>query len=254
MSLSSDRVGCWGRVKAGIMLGQSAAEAAVTGHSRTLNGFISRYETGLLKSIAQALPQRVAPDHLTLLGIGGALIAAAALIASRLDVAFLWIAVFGLSLNWVGDSLDGTLARLRRIERPRYGFFVDHLTDLASQFLIVAGLGLSSYMRIEFAMLALLGYLSLSVYTLIKLHVSRNMQITYFGVGPTEIRVLIGAGLILAATTELPEFSSPIGVLSIFDITAVMITMFAFACICFMSLRDGRHLAVIDPARPLRNQ
>ena len=236
------------------MLGQSAAEAITTGHSRTLDGFISRYETGLLRSIALAVPQRVTPDHMTLLGVSGAFIAAAALIASNLDAAFIWISLLGLSLNWIGDSLDGTLARMRRIERPRYGFFVDHLTDLASQFLIVVGLGLSSYMRFEFAMLALLGYLSLSVYTLIKLHVSRNMQITYFGVGPTEIRVLIGAGLILAATTELPEFSSPVGILSIFDIAAAIIALFAFACICFMSLRDGRHLATVDPARPLRNK
>lgn len=217
--------------------------------SRALDGVISSHERRLLEHLAERLPLWVIPDQLTLVGVLGSGLAAVGLIASNVSLHFLWLALFGLFLNWVGDSLDGTLARVRRIERPRYGFFVDHVTDIMSQLLLVIGLGLSPLMRLDFAMLALVGYLTLSTYTYVKLHVTRSMQLSYFGVGPTEVRVLVGAGLVLAALVELPEVATPWGAVGLFDAVGVMLFVFALASGAAMFWRDSRQLAMIDPVR-----
>jgi archaetidylinositol phosphate synthase len=217
--------------------------------SRALNGVISRHERWVLEALAQRMPARIVPDHLTTLGVVGAAVTAGGLIASHVSRAWLLVAIAGLVLNWLGDSLDGTLARVRQIERPRYGFFVDHLSDLGSQFLIVLGLGLSPFLRFDVAMLALLGYLALSVYTLVKLHVTRRMQLSYGGVGPTEVRLLIGAGLATAAIVTLPAMATPIGPMTPYDLVAIGLFAFAFVNIIVMFVSDAKKLAVIDPAR-----
>jgi archaetidylinositol phosphate synthase len=229
-------------------VGQSGRAGDFGGH-RALDGVISSHERGLLEYLARRMPSRVLPDHLTALGVVGAALAMAGLIAANFSLIFLWLAVLGLALNWIGDSLDGTLARVRRIERARYGFFVDHVSDIASQFLIVLGLGLSPLMRFDIALLALLGYLALGTYTYIKLHVTRSMQLTYFGVGPTEVRVLIGAGLVLATLVELPWIATPFGRIGLFDGVAVILFAFAIGSGVAMFVRDARELALADPAR-----
>ncbi len=225
--------------------------ASEYGGGRVLDGAISTYERGILENLARRLPLWTAPDQLTVLGVVGSALAMAGLIASHVSLNFLWLALLGLLLNWLGDSLDGTLARVRRIERPRYGFFVDHVSDIASQFLLVLGLGLSPLMRFDIALLALLGYLALSTYTYIKLHVTRSLQLTYFGIGPTEIRVLIGVGLALAMAVDLPWIATSFGRIGLFD--AVGLILFAFAMISGMAMfvRDARQLARVDPARPV---
>lgn len=219
--------------------------------ARSLDGITSRHEQVLLQAIAKRLPQSVLPDHLTLVGVVGAFMAAAALSAANVWQEFVWLGLAGLLVNWAGDSLDGTLARIRHIERPRYGFFVDHVSDIASQFAIVVGLGLSPLMRFDVALLALLGYLALSTYTYVKLHVTRSMQLTYFGVGPTEIRVLIGSGLIVAALVDLPEMGTPFGPIGIFDAVGLLLFVFAVLSGVAMFMRDAKQLAIIDPARRL---
>lgn len=221
------------------------------GFARSLDGITTQHERILLQAIARRLPQFVAPDHLTLAGVVGAFMAAAALSVANVWQEFIWLGLIGLLVNWAGDSLDGTLARMRHIERPRYGFFVDHVSDIASQFAIVLGLGLSPLMRFDVALLALLGYLALSTYTYVKLHVTRSMQLTYFGVGPTEIRVLIGGGLIVGALVDLPEVGTPFGPIGIFDAVGLLLFAFALLSGVAMFMRDARQLAIIDPARRL---
>src|SRR5262249_35216159 len=143
---------------------------------RTLDGFITCYEEPVLRWLAACLPASVLPDHLTILGLLGAVVVSISLCASNVAVEFAWLAALGLVINWLGDSLDGTLARLRGIERPRYGFFIDHLADVASLFLIAIGLGLSPFLRLDVGCLALIGYLVLMIFTLVKLHVLGTMQ------------------------------------------------------------------------------
>jgi len=109
---------------------------------------------------------------------------------SNYSAAFLWLAIFGYVINWFGDSLDGTLARYRKIERPIYGFYIDHTVDAFNEVIIFLALGLSPYVRFELACLALIGYLLLSVLVYIRTCVKGEFVISYSGLGPTEIRVL----------------------------------------------------------------
>jgi len=109
---------------------------------------------------------------------------------SRNSNYFLWLASLGFVINWFGDSLDGTLARYRHIERPIYGFFIDHITDAVSQVMIFLGLGLTHYIRFEVACLTLIAYLLLSVLAYVRTCVVGEFRISYGKLGPTEIRVL----------------------------------------------------------------
>ena len=119
--------------------------------SRVHRSWLAHHERQMLTWLASRLPASVTSDHLTLLGVAGSLICGLAYIACWRSPAMLWLTGAGLVLNWFGDSLDGSLARFRGLERPRYGFFVDHSLDLVSQMLIFFGLGLSPYMRFDVA-------------------------------------------------------------------------------------------------------
>lgn len=232
---------------------QTAASSDWTAYEsdRALNGILADSERSILLGLARRAPAWVVPDHLTALAFAGAFICALGLVASNYAMDFLWLAVFGLVLNWFGDSLDGTLARVRQIERPRYGFYVDHVSDLGSQLLIVIGLGLSPFLRFDITLLALIGYLGLSVISLVKLHVSRTFQLSYFGIGPTEIRIIIGAGIVMAALMDLPVVETIFGHFHLFDFAAGL--LFFFACVTGLItfLQDARKLAVVDPPRHL---
>jgi phosphatidylglycerophosphate synthase len=111
--------------------------------------------------------------------------------ASSSAAAFLWLASLGLVINWFGDSLDGTLARHRQIERPKFGFFIDHTMDAVSETLIVFGLGLSPYVTFEIAAVALIGYLLMSVLVYVRTYVTGEFRISYGRFGPTEVRLII---------------------------------------------------------------
>lgn len=111
-------------------------------------------------------------------------------ILTGLNRNFLWLASLGFVINWFGDSLDGTLARFRGIERPVYGFFIDHITDAVGQVLIFLGLGMTPYVRFDIACLTLIAYLLLSVLVYVRTCVEGEFRISYGRLGPTEIRVL----------------------------------------------------------------
>src|SRR5262245_23245369 len=101
------------------------------------------------------MPGWITPDRLTIIGLAGAIMAGPGYAASTRNPAFLWLASLGLLVNWFGDSLDGTLARHRRIERPRYGFYLDNAVDVVEQLIFAIGLGLSGIIYFELALLGL---------------------------------------------------------------------------------------------------
>jgi archaetidylinositol phosphate synthase len=146
-------------------------------------------ERPALAWLAHRLPARISPDHLTAIGFVGAVIAAVAYAASGSRAEFLWLASLGLIINWFGDSLDGTVARMRQIERPRYGYYLDNSVDCVAQLLLAVGIGLSGYVRFDLCLLALVAYQMVSVLSFIRANVSNVFQITYAAVGPTEVRV-----------------------------------------------------------------
>jgi phosphatidylglycerophosphate synthase len=202
---------------------------------------------------ASRLPVWVTPGHLTAIGLGGALAAAAGYCASRWSLHWLWLASAGLFANWVGDSLDGTVARLRRIERPRYGFFVDHTSDLFAQTAVFLGLGASPCAHFGVACLALVTFLGAFVYSLICLRVRNSLRITYFGFGPTEIRALLIAGNLLTLAHGvldvgpwiLPrEWRIPV---TLYELVIVVICSLAMPALAMLARREARKLAGEDP-------
>ena len=136
-------------------------EHSVEQHSRVNRILLGPLERPALKWLAEHMPRWMTPDILTGIGFLGAVIIAVSYYLTNYNPAYLWLASFGFVVNWFGDSLDGSLARFRHIERPRYGFFLDHTLDSASETVIFIGLGLSPYVNLELAFLALVGYLLL---------------------------------------------------------------------------------------------
>jgi len=212
-------------------------------------------ERPALAWMAQRLPARVTPDHLTAIGLLGALAAAGGYLASRWSIQWLWVVNAGLLVNWVGDSLDGTVARLRRIERPRYGFFVDHTSDLFAQSLVFLGLGLSPCARFEIACLGLIAFLMTFVYSLICVEVRDTLRITYFGFGPTEIRALLIAGNLItlrAGVLDLWPWLAPgawSGPVSIYEVGIGILAAIAVPALAILAARERSDLAREDPPR-----
>jgi phosphatidylglycerophosphate synthase len=183
------------------------------------------------------------PDHLTAMGFAGALVCGLAYGTSWLSPALLWLASAGLIINWFGDSLDGTLARFRKIERPRYGFFIDNTTDLLSQICIFFGLGASPYMRFDVACLGLAVYYLVSFFNLIKAMDTRVIQIGFFGVGPTEIRLGFICYNFFLLTIGPLSIDTAFGLMSPID-GIVIITIAVVLISLIVTIRsEGRRLA-----------
>lgn len=159
-------------------------------HKRVNDILLGPLERPALKWLAAHMPARATPDMMTTIGVLGAVLTFIAYLLSNLDRNFLWLASLGFVINWFGDSLDGTLARYRHIERPIFGFFLDHTVDGFIEVLIFLGLGLTPHVSFSVASVALVGYLLLSVIVYVRTAVVGEFKISYGKLGPTEIRVL----------------------------------------------------------------
>jgi archaetidylinositol phosphate synthase len=160
---------------------------------RVQSNIVAVRERQLLNYLCARLPDWVTPDGLTIFGVVGAFTVFAGYAGSRYDPGFLWLATLGFIIHWFGDSLDGSLARHRRIERPKYGYFLDHSVDAFCNFFIMAGLGLTLYVRMDVALFVLIGYFMLCMYVFLNNHVTGMFQLSFLALGPTELRIgLIG--------------------------------------------------------------
>ncbi|MBM3927409.1 MAG: CDP-alcohol phosphatidyltransferase family protein [Sphingomonadales bacterium] len=139
------------------------------------------------------MPQSVTPDRLTALGMVGAAMIFAGYVASNLGSAWLWLALAGYCIQWFGDSMDGSLARFRQIERPSYGYFIDHSCDGLANLLIVGGIGLSPFVIMDVAMVALAGYFLMSIHAFLSARVIGELRLSYLAAGPTELRLFLMA-------------------------------------------------------------
>ncbi|MDP1750819.1 MAG: CDP-alcohol phosphatidyltransferase family protein [Reyranella sp.] len=158
--------------------------------SRQNHGWLSGPENRAFAWLALRLPTWITPDQLTLLGFAGAVVAFIGYLLTPGQAAWLWVVNAGLVLNWLGDSLDGNVARAQGIERPRYGFFLDQSIDVVGQFLFALGLGLSGYVRLDIAALGLAAYLMMTVQSLLRAEVTRVFHLATAGMGLTEVRCL----------------------------------------------------------------
>jgi len=159
-------------------------------HKRVNDILLGPLERPALSWLAAHMPAWVSPDLCTAIGVLGALLAMISYGLSNINPNYLWLASLGFFINWFGDSLDGTLARYRHIERPRYGYYIDHTIDVVCQVMIFLGLGLTPYIGFNVACLALISYLLLSVLAYIRTYVVGEFRISYGKLGPTESRAI----------------------------------------------------------------
>ena len=202
--------------------------------------FLAVPEARILEWMARRLPAWAKPDHLTALGVLAALAIGAAYVLSNGDSAWLWAASGLLVLHWLGDSLDGTLARVRRSERPRYGYYLDHLVDAFATAAIGIGLGLSPHMLLAVGRAIVVAYLILSINTYLETHAFGVFTLGYGRFGPTEARlVLIGVNTVLALGVV---GSGLLDVLGIGLAAAMIVALIARAG------RNLKRLAELEPA------
>jgi phosphatidylglycerophosphate synthase len=203
-------------------------------------------ERPALKWLAQHTPRRFTPDTLTIIGILGTIVIFLGYFLSNFSPGFLWLASLGFVINWYGDSLDGTLARHRKIERPKFGFFLDHTVDAFSQILMFLGLGFSPYVRLDVACLALVGYLSMTILAYINTIVTGKFQISYAKIGPTEMRVLAVLINISLFFFGNPAFELLGAEITVFDMVVVLIAIALLSAFAITSLSFTRKLRYID--------
>jgi archaetidylinositol phosphate synthase len=166
-------------------------------HIRQHDSMLATAEKRTLIWLATRLPQRIHSDHLSALGLAAMAGAGASFVIAGTDpVAGAILVVLCLILNWFGDSLDGTLARVRNQQRPRYGYYVDHVIDLAGTALLFTGLGISGYMSPSIATLVVAAFFLVSAETYLATHARGVFRMAFIGIGPTELRILLAAGAI----------------------------------------------------------
>lgn len=161
---------------------------------RVQNTIVTGLEKKALRGLAKRMPLWVNSDHLTAVGFAAQFLVGVSYVLARYDARWLWAACGFLFLNWFGDSLDGTLARYRDRQRPRYGFYVDHVIDSFGAVFLCGGLAFSGYMSPVVAMALLTGFLMLSIESYLTAYCLGEFYLGHFLLGPTEIRLFLGVG------------------------------------------------------------
>ncbi len=209
---------------------------------------LARPEARALDWIARRLPARVMPDHLTALGVAAAVGIAAAYVLSNGDSAWLWAASALLVVHWLGDSLDGTLARVRRTERPRYGYYLDHLVDAIATAVIGIGLGLSPHLLLATGMALVIVYLVLSINTYLETQALGVFRLGYGRLGPTEARLgLIALNTVLALGVPMGFELAGLGV-TVLDVVVLGAAAAMTAALAIRAAATLRILAEREPA------
>jgi archaetidylinositol phosphate synthase len=183
---------------------------------RVQESWVASAEKRALLWLAARMPDSIGPDHLTVLGLVAQVGAGACYALSAWNKHALLGVIACLAVNWFGDSLDGTLARVRQKQRPRYGFYVDHMVDSFGALALMGGLALSGYMHPWIAIGLLIGFLMLSIQTYLATHALGEFRLSFWRFGPTELRILLAIGnLALLWKPMVHRFG---GVYRLFDI------------------------------------
>jgi archaetidylinositol phosphate synthase len=219
---------------------------------REPNFLLARAERRFLPWLAGKLPRWILPDDMTALGVAAALGVCAAYQLTNEGRGWLWVASALLIVQWIGDSLDGTLARVRRIQRPKYGYYLDHLVDAVATAAIGIGLGLSPYMLLSVGTLIVVAYLILSINVYLESYAFGRFSLGYGYLGPTEIRVILIAlntalALGLGLDFNLVELN-----LTVFDLIGLGIAAAMIVLLTTRALKNLRELAHEEPAATRR--
>jgi archaetidylinositol phosphate synthase len=221
---------------------------------RDSRSLLAKAERSVIDRILPYIPECVSPDHLTYLGLSGAIVTGLGLAFCSFSTAFLTLALFGLFLNWFGDSFDGSLARFRSSERPRYGFLIDHSIDLISITIILMGFGISPYLPFHSACFILVTYLLFCGVVYVKVAADGVHKLDFAGLGATEFRLMVAAwvlavnGFDLESTVNYaPIHEGPLAGAAVLDFV-----IGAGCCIMFLGLvhvifREAAKLKQVEP-------
>lgn len=204
----------------------------------------------MLHAIARRLPAVVTPDRLTVFGVFGALVVVAGYALSARQTGWLWLANLGLVFHWLGDSLDGTVARIRHIERPRYGFYLDQVIDTLGNLLIAVGVGLSPWIRMDVVLIVLALYQMLSIQVYVRAIVDHEFHLAVGRLGPTEMRLGILALNCIVLLLGEPQAIAALGGGTWADL---LVGLLAIALLGLYSVQMRGHLvrfALEDPSPP----
>ena len=224
--------------------------------ARIQTSILNPLEKKVLVWLAERMPKWVTSDMLTFVGFLGSVIMATGYALANNDLRWLWLSCFGLLVNWFGDSLDGSLARVRNTQRKTYGFFIDHNVDVINETIMFIGVGCSPLVNMSFAMLALVAYFMISIYVYIDCHLKGEMRLTYGGLGPTEFRLmLVIVNICFIYIPWLSEWKKPITLfhndfmIGLFDYIAVAAALLIFVFYLVSFFRDIKYFSKIDPPK-----
>ena len=214
---------------------------------RVNNISLAAFERRALPWMAARLPAWVKPDHLTTLALFAAVVVGVSYGLTRLSLDWLWLANLGLLVHWWGDSLDGTLARYRRITRERYGFFFDHHTDAISVLCMFAGLAVSPLVRPWVALLVVAAFFALSILMYLVSITRGVFRLSYFGLGPTEGRLTVIAVNVLIWITGNPQWALEGTTFTIGDALGLFGAAFMLGVFLLYGEAERRHLGRLEP-------
>ncbi|MGD0912327.1 MAG: CDP-alcohol phosphatidyltransferase family protein [Terracidiphilus sp.] len=221
------------------------AKSSFHSATRVNHSLTASLERRALAWMAIRAPRWVTSDRLTLLGFAAQIGCGACYALARFDRRFLLAAVACLALNWLGDSLDGTLARVRRIERPRYGFYVDHMADVFGSVALMLGLGCSGLLYPAVAVAMLLAFLVLAAESYLATYTLSRFQLSLGLFGPTEIRIVLAIGTLeLLRNPWATVFGHRF---LLFDIGGVVAATIMFAMAVTVTLRHTAQLYREEP-------
>ena len=212
---------------------------------RSLTSVLAPLEKRALLWLAYRMPACVNSDHLTAVALVAMFLAGLSYWLSRLTPVCLLVATLCVAVNWFGDSLDGAVARVRRHQRPRYGFYVDHIVDAAGAVFLFAGLGLSGFMSPIVALTLLVAYLLLLVETFLATYTLGTFHMSYFKVGPTELRILLAIGNVGLLVHPMADIFGRQYLL--FDVGGLIATGSMIATLIYAIVRHTRELYRVEP-------
>jgi len=226
----------------------SPRDAGPAAPSRVQDSILSGLEKRVLLWLAARMPPPVNSDHLTLLALISMLGAGLSYWLASLTPAGLLLVIVFLALNWFGDSLDGTLARVRGQQRPRYGYYVDHVVDAFGALFLFGGLALSGYMSPGVAAVLLIAYFLVCLEVYLAASSVGRFQMSFFSMGPTELRLALAAGNVVLFMN--PTASAFGGSVMLFDAGGAIGAAGLLATCIYSAVRNTRELYRAEPLPP----
>lgn len=218
---------------------------------RIQTSILNAAEKKALIWLAERQPSWMTSDILTYTGVAAAVFYAFFCWLSNYNINYLWVSSFFLVVNWYGDSLDGTLARVRQTQRPKYGFFIDHSLDALTTCLFCIGVGLAPVMNLSIALFIMGGYLCMSIYTYLSTIIIGQFRLTYAGLGPTEVRLIIIAVFILYIYN--PWSDVYVRILgqewTVYDCVGALVAAILYGIYIGSLAKDLKMLSKIDPPK-----